>query len=42
VSVGVTDVMRMIGVPELIFVAAVIIVPFWKVFSKAGFPRYLS
>jgi hypothetical protein len=31
-----------LGVPELIVVAAVLLVPFWKIFSKAGFHGALS
>ena len=36
--------MRSIGLPELIviFVAFFGIVPFWKIFSKAGYPGALS
>lgn len=39
------ETVRMIGLPELILcilIAAAIVVPYWKIFSKAGFSRYLS
>ncbi|MGA2326416.1 MAG: hypothetical protein ABSH05_09010 [Bryobacteraceae bacterium] len=31
-----------LGAPEIIVVAAVLLVPFWKIFSKAGFHGALS
>jgi hypothetical protein len=30
--------MRSIGLPELLFLLGVVIIPFWKIFSKAGYP----
>jgi len=30
--------MRFIGLPELLFLLGVVIIPFWKIFSKAGYP----
>jgi hypothetical protein len=38
-------VLRSIGLPELlvlVFVAAILVVPFWRIFSKAGYPGVLS
>ncbi len=34
--------MRTLGAPELIVILAVVIVPFWKIFAKAGFSAWLS
>ena len=30
------------GLPMMLIFAALIILPFWFIFSKAGFPRWLS
>ena len=30
--------MRSMGLPELLFLLGVGVIPFWKIFSKAGYP----
>ena len=37
--------LRSIGLPELLvllFVVGVVLIPFWKIFSKAGYPGIMS
>jgi hypothetical protein len=39
---GTMDAMRPFGPFMFLVFAALIIVPFWVIFAKAGFPRWLS